>query len=65
MITWLSDRNDPRVQAALERSCGVCTAPAGHDCHTIIAPWRALSTGIVHMTRVPKRALFGTENPAT
>lgn len=61
-VVWRADRDDPRVQAALACSCGVCASVRGFDCTDLSgAP---LSTGIVHMARVPDCVLFDHRNGA-
>ncbi|TDH57529.1 hypothetical protein E2F47_01805 [Mycobacterium eburneum] len=59
-LSWLSDRGDHRVVAALGRRCPACKARPDHDCGW----WRngqhwKLKTGVVHMVRVPEDLLFG------
>lgn len=49
-LDFLSDRDDPRIQAALQDSCGVCGVPAGADCvHPVTGQ---LMDHIVHLARV-------------
>jgi hypothetical protein len=70
--SWLSDRDDPRVVAALKRRCPSCNAQPSERC-TLRSPMRGCCgatpadecnsriptpTGIVHQIRVPKRLLF-------
>ena len=59
---WTTRRNSPRVQAALTRECPLCKAPAGQDCGQVTDNTKPLSTGAVHMTRVPEKVLFEEES---
>jgi len=63
-FTWTFDRDDPRVAAGLERRCGICGVDPGVHCTSLNPDRSPLETGIVHLARVPKRALFRKENPA-
>lgn len=49
----MTDRDDPRTKAALERRCGVCGAGHDDECAT--------PTGVVHQIRVPEKVLLGKE----
>lgn len=61
-VAWRVDRDDPRVQAALQQRCGLCGERPGSDCSDLAG--RPLSTGIVHEARVPKRVLHDHQNGA-
>lgn len=54
MTHWLTDRNDPRVQAAIAKKCGICPAKPGQDCHHGGHP---LLRGIIHEARVPQKLI--------
>jgi hypothetical protein len=49
-LDYLNDRADERVQAALERKCGICSAKPGADCRH---PWETQDPmdRIVHLSR--------------
>jgi hypothetical protein len=51
VLAYLADRNDPRVQEALTRRCGICHVPANRDCRH---PWETSEPlgRVVHQERV-------------
>lgn len=57
MTSGATRRGSARVQAALAVKCKLCQAPAGQDCRSIAGTGKPLSTGIIHMIRVPADVL--------
>lgn len=49
-LSWLSDRDDPRVKEALKHTCGICKQPPNRDCRH---PWETAEKldRIVHRER--------------
>lgn len=56
---WYTRRDDPKVQAGLQRKCGPCGAAAGEDCGIKLKgrDRMPLLTGIIHQCRVPAELL--------
>lgn len=48
VLDWLEDREDPRVQDALTRRCGICATTPGNDCQQ---PWGGALGRVVHLER--------------
>lgn len=56
-LSWLCDRDDPRVVTALGRVCDVCGARIGTQC-SLPGATALISGAIVHMARVPDKVLL-------
>lgn len=51
----LTDPDDPRIMAALNRSCDICRAPVGQPCTNPIRPGHPLPGRLVHLGRLEDR----------